>query len=90
MKKLVSWIGGRSHLFAKLMVSVCIGSGIYFGDRAFRIAETTGNSAAAELGIMIGFVGGELTCLLLKTIFGEKADRKNKMSKLDTADVIEG
>ena len=81
MKKLVNWIGERSHLFAKLMVAVCLTCGIYFSERSLQILETTGNSAAAELAIIIGFFGGELLFLLLKTIFGDK--KKDKASNPD-------
>lgn len=57
------------HLFAKLTVIYCIafasGASIY----ALRILSRTGHDPAALLGIIMGFFGGELLLLCLKTIF---------------------
>lgn len=56
------------HLFAKLTVIYCIafasGASIY----ALRILSRTGHDPAALLGIIMGFFGGELLLLCLKTI----------------------
>lgn len=68
MKKIVDRIRAVPHLFAKLTVIYCIafasGASIY----ALRILSRTGHDPAALLGIIMGFFGGELLLLCLKTI----------------------
>lgn len=68
MKSLLNRIRAVPHLFAKLTVIYCIafasGASIY----ALRILSRTGHDPAALLGIIMGFFGGELLLLCLKTI----------------------
>ena len=76
MKKIVDRIRAVPHLFAKLTVIYCIafasGASIY----ALRIMSRTGHDPAALLGIIMGFFGGELLLLCLKTIL-KKGDSNN-------------
>ena len=76
MKKIVDRIRAVPHLFAKLTVIYCIafasGASIY----ALRILSRTGHDPAALLGIIMGFFGGELLLLCLKTIL-KKGDSNN-------------
>ena len=76
MKKIVDRIRAIPHLFAKLTVIYCIafasGASIY----ALRILSRTGHDPAALLGIIMGFFGGELLLLCLKTIL-KKGDSSN-------------
>lgn len=69
MKRIIDRIRAVPHLFAKLTVIYCIafasGASIY----ALRILSRTGHDPAALLGIIMGFFGGELLLLCLKTIF---------------------
>ena len=69
MRDLINRIRAIPHLFAKLTVIYCIafasGASIY----ALRILSRTGHDPAALLGIIMGFFGGELLLLCLKTIF---------------------
>ena len=69
MRNLINRIRAIPHLFAKLTVIYCIafasGASIY----ALRILSRTGHDPAALLGIIMGFFGGELLLLCLKTIF---------------------
>ena len=68
MKRIIDRIRAVPHLFAKLTVIYCIafasGASIY----ALRILARTGHDPAALLGIIMGFFGGELLLLCLKTI----------------------
>lgn len=68
MKRIIDRIRAVPHLFAKLTVIYCIafasGASIY----ALRILSRTGHDPAALLGIIMGFFGGELLLLCLKTI----------------------
>lgn len=68
MRHLIDRIRAVPHLFAKLTVIYCIafasGASIY----ALRILSRTGHDPAALLGIIMGFFGGELLLLCLKTI----------------------
>ena len=69
MRNLINRIRAIPHLFAKFTVIYCIafasGASIY----ALRILSRTGHDPAALLGIIMGFFGGELLLLCLKTIF---------------------
>ena len=76
MKRLLERIRAVPHLFAKVTVVYCIafasGASVY----ALRILSRTGNDPAALLGIILGFFGGELLLLCLKTIL-KKGDTNN-------------
>lgn len=76
MKRIIDRIRAVPHLFAKLTVIYCIafasGASIY----ALRILSKTGHDPAALLGIIMGFFGGELLLLCLKTIL-KKGDSNN-------------
>ena len=68
MKALLDRIRAVPHLFAKLTVIYCIafasGASVY----ALRILSRTGHDPAGLLAIIMGFFGGELLLLCLKTI----------------------
>ena len=75
MRRIVRFIRNVPHLFAKVTVGYCIafasGASVY----ALRILSRTGNDPAALLGIILGFFGGELLLLCLKTVLSEKNSR---------------
>ena len=75
MRRIVRFIRNVPHLFAKVTVGYCIafasGASVY----ALRILSRTGNDPAALLGIILGFFGGELLLLCLKTVLSEKKAR---------------
>ena len=63
-----------SHLFAKLIVCYCVVCGTAAVAYCLR-AQAHGMDMATILGVTLGFFGGELMLLCLKTIFGkEKSD----------------
>ena len=66
------WLNSIPHLFAKAMVSWCILCGTAASFYALRIMSRTDNDPAALLGVILGFFGGELLFLVLRTIFNEK------------------
>lgn len=74
-KTILEHIRSVPHLFAKLTVIYCIafasGASVY----SLLILSNTGHDPAALLGIIMGFFGGELLLLCLKTIF--KKEEKN-------------
>lgn len=76
MKRLIERIRAIPHLFAKVTVTYCIafasGASLY----SLKILSTTGHDPSALLGIIIGFFGGELLLLCLKTIL-KKEDKPN-------------
>ena len=59
------------HIFAKLIVTFCVlfaaGCSVY----ALRIMYQTGNDPSSLLGVILGFFGGELLLLCLKTILSK-------------------
>ena len=75
MRRIINFIRNVPHLFAKATVGYCIafasGASVY----ALRILSRTGNDPAALLGIILGFFGGELLLLCLKTVLSEKKAR---------------
>ena len=56
------------HLFSKLVVVYCIAFASGATLWAFRILSRTGHDPAALLGMVLGFFGGELLLLCLRTI----------------------
>lgn len=82
MKKLISKIGAIPHLFGKLIVLWCVGFGTAASVYALRILSRTGHDSAAVLGVILGFFGGELLALCLKTVLDEK--KKKNVSEYDT------
>lgn len=83
MRRIINLIRNVPHLFAKATVGYCIafasGASIY----ALRILSRTGNDPAALLGIILGFFGGELLLLCLKTVLSEKKARDDPGGKED-------
>ena len=69
---LLEWIRALPHLFAKVTVIYCVvfasGASLW----ALRILSRTGNDPASLLAIILGFFGGELLLLCLKTILEKK------------------
>ena len=67
-KQFVREVSSVPHLFSKLIVTYCIvftsGAAVW----SLRILSRTGYDAAALLGVIVGFFGGELLLLCLKTI----------------------
>ena len=60
------------HLFSKIIVSICISMGLYYSQWAMEIVEKTEADPSPTLAIILGFFGGELLFLCLKTIKGDK------------------
>ena len=76
MKQLLARIRAVPHLFAKVTVIYCIAFASGASLWALRILSHTGHDPAALLGIILGFFGGELLLLCLKTIL-KKGDSNN-------------
>ena len=75
MKKLKKWLAEVPHLFAKLTVIWCVAFGSGASFYALRILSHTGHDPAALLGVILAFLGGELTVLCLKTILSKGKDK---------------
>ena len=73
LSRLVKRIGKIPHLFAKVTIWY-----------ALRIMSRTGNDPAALLGVILGFFGGELLLLCLKTVL--KKDDKEEPTTKDLGD----
>ena len=76
MKRIIDRIRAVPHLFAKLTVIYCISFASITSLWALRILSNTGHDPATLLGIILGFFGGELLLLCLKTIL-KKGDSNN-------------
>lgn len=72
MKNLLKAIGATPHLFGKLIVLWCVGFGTAASVYALRILSHTGHDSAGVLAVILGFFGGELLVLCLKTIVKDK------------------
>lgn len=76
-ERLTDRIRAIPHLFAKITVIYCVvfasGASIW----SLRIMSRTGHDPANLLGIILGFFGGELLIMGLKTIT-EKRGQKNE------------
>ena len=78
MKKLMDKISAVPHLFGKLIVLWCVGFGTAASVYALRILSRTGHDSAGVLAVILGFFGGELLVLCLRTIL-----KKEKASDSD-------
>ena len=65
------------HLFAKITVLYCVAFASGASIWSLRIMSRTGHDPANLLGISLGFFGGELLIMGLKTIT-EKRGQKNE------------
>lgn len=72
MRKLVKWLAGVPHLYAKCIILWCVFWGTAFCGYAIRADAHNAVSTAASLGIAVGFLGGELLMLCVKTVFRKK------------------
>ena len=75
MKKRKTWLRRLSavpHLFAKAVILYCVGFVSLCCLWSLRIASRTGILVDGLLLAMMGFFGGELLLLCLKTIFGNR------------------
>lgn len=78
MKKLMGKISAVPHLFGKLIVLWCVGFGTAASVYALRILSRTGHDSAGLLAVILGFFGGELLVLCLKTILSGKEKSDNE------------
>lgn len=68
IKNIFSKFTNIPHLFGKVVVLWCITFGTCASALALRILSHTGHDPAVLLGVILGFFGGELLILCLKTI----------------------
>lgn len=76
MKSFWNYIRTARHLFGKMIVLWCVAVGTGASAYALRILSRTGHDAAALLGIILAFFGGELMILCLKTILTDQKGKK--------------
>lgn len=77
MKKMLARLRRVPHLFAKGMVIWCVICGTAASAYALRILSRTGHDPAALLGVILGFFGGELLLMCLKTVLNGTKKRKD-------------
>ena len=75
--RLRAWAQTVPHLFAKMTVLYCVAFASGASIWALRILSRTGNDPANLLAIILGFFGGELLIMGLKTIT-EKRGQKDE------------
>ena len=63
-----AWAKTVPHLFAKVTVLYCVAFASGASIWSLRILSRTGHDPASLLAIILGFFGGELLLLCLKTI----------------------
>lgn len=79
MKKLMDKLRAVPHLFAKCMVLWCVICGTAASAYALRILSRTGQDPAALLGVILGFFGGELLLMCLKTVLNGKKRKDEEL-----------
>lgn len=72
--KLVDRLRAIPHLFAKITVIYCVAFASGASLWALRILSNTGHDPASLLAIILGFFGGELLLLCLKTVLPKRKD----------------
>lgn len=80
-KRLLDALKKVNHLFAKLTVAWCVIWGTACSVYALRGYFRTGHNPSATLGIILGFLGGELLFLCLRTILNEKKKKNDENGK---------
>ena len=68
LSKLARRLGKIPHFYAKATIAYCILVATVASLYSLRIMSRTGNDPAGLLGVILGFFGGELLLLLLKTV----------------------
>ena len=71
-----AWLAKVPHLFAKTTIIYCILCATAASAYALR-AQARGMSMEGVLGIVLGFFGGELMLLCLKTILKKDLEEKD-------------
>lgn len=77
--KFIKWLKSVPHLFAKSTIIYCVICATAASAYGMR-AQAHGASMEGVLGIVLGFFGGELLLLCLKTVLGKdgKEDKDNE------------
>lgn len=78
LRALAEKLGSIPHLFAKCVIIHCVICGTLACAYALRIMSRTGQDPAALLGVILGFFGGELLLLCLRTVLQEKSTNKKQ------------
>lgn len=81
LSRLAGRIGKIPHLFAKATIIYCVVAATGASWYALRIMSRTGNDPAALLGVILGFFGGELLLLCLKTVLKKEEPSSDSDSK---------
>ena len=68
LARLAHRLGKIPHFYAKATIAYCIAVATGASWYSLRIMARTGHDPAALLGVILGFFGGELLLLLLKTV----------------------
>ena len=63
------------HLFGKIIVLWCVGWGTACCIYSLRILALTGHDPAALLGVILAFLGGELSLMCLRTIIEKRKEK---------------
>lgn len=61
-----------SHLYAKLLIAHCVLWGTLLSLYALNVLDRTGQDGSGLLAIVLGFLGGELLLMCLRTVLNEK------------------
>jgi len=78
--KLARRIAKTPHLYAKATIAYCIAFATFASYYSLRIMSRTGADPSGLLGVILGFFGGELLLLLLKTVLKKEDKPSNKFN----------
>ncbi len=76
MRKLLARMKNVNHLFSKIIILYCIAFASFMCIYAVLMMNNTGYDASAILTATLGFFGGELLFMCLKTVFGNKKKKE--------------
>ncbi len=82
-KRIREWAKGVSHLYSKLIVLYCIAFASGLCIYGMYMMRMTGYDSSAIITVGVGFFGGELLCMCLKTIFDNKKKKEVASVKED-------
>lgn len=81
-KRLKAWLKSVPHLFAKTTIIYCIICATAASAYALR-AQARGMSMEGLLAVVLGFFGGELLLLCLKTVLKKDLEQKEEPNDED-------
>lgn len=88
IKKIRAWGRGVNHLYSKLVILYCIAFASFLCLYALFMMHDTGYDASSIITVGVGFFGGELLCVCLKSVFDGKKNKGEQKDKNEDEEAV--